>query len=432
MNQPRLIFVNRFFSPDESATSQLLTDLCAYLAARGWNVRVITSDRIRSIPHRALPREDRLEGVKVSRVWVANLGGEGSLAGRTIDYLCFYVGAFIMLLQHCRHGDIVIAKTDPPLIALPAALAARFRGARIVNWLQDLYPEVAVQLGVRVLRGLLGRILVSLRNRGLRRAAANVTIGQRMSDRVSAAGAENATIICIPNWSNEDEIRPVASTSSSFRQALGIPNEAFVLGYSGNLGRAHEWQTVFDAARLLRHRPEILFLFVGGGHESDRLKERVAKAGLANFVFQRHRPREELPDSLAAADAHWISLRPELEGLIVPSKFYGIAAAGRPLIAVVAPDGDIAQMVRWLDCGFVVEPGDAASMAAAIMTLAESPELRAHMGQRARAGLEANYTRHLALARWESLLSKIASDGETKNILPPTIDREAFSEDRLC
>ena len=143
--------------------------------------------------------------------------------------------------------------------------------------------------------------------------------------------------------------------------------DKFVVGYSGNLGRAHEFDTVLAAAERLRHAPRIVFLFIGGGQRMDDLARIVKARGLdATFRFVPYQDRTLLTHSLGVPDIHWISLKPAVEGMIVPSKFYGIAAAGRPIIAITARDGELARLVLEHECGLVVEPGQAEALADAI------------------------------------------------------------------
>jgi colanic acid biosynthesis glycosyl transferase WcaI len=104
---------------------------------------------------------------------------------------------------------------------------------------------------------------------------------------------------------------------------------------------------------------------------------------------------------------HWISLNPELEGLIVPSKFYGIAAAGKPIIVIAAKDGELARLVQQHDCGVVIAPGDAGALASTLLRLSSDPGVLAGMGMRARKMLEAHFTRHKGLERWRQLLEAL-------------------------
>jgi colanic acid biosynthesis glycosyl transferase WcaI len=404
MSRPRLLFVNRFYHPDHSATAQILTDLAEALVARGWSVGVIASRLRYDDSTASLPAREVHAGVAIRRVWSSRFGRAG-LIGRASDYLSFYITAFFAILGTARRGDLVIAKTDPPLLSVVASVAVRLRGAVLINWLQDLYPEVAAELGVGAMRGPLGRLLRVWRNASLRHARLNIAIGDRMAERIAAEGVPAAQIAVMPNWSDETAIRPIAREAVTLRDEWAF-GDAFVVGYSGNLGRAHEFETLLAAARLLAHREDIVFLMIGGGHESTRLAARVAQEGVADrFRFRPYQPRERLSDSLCAADVHWLSLRPEMEGLIVPSKFYGIAAAGRPVIAITDLDGEIARIVQREACGVAIAPGDAAGLAATIEDLARDPVRVAAMGDAARAVIEREFGRTDAFARWDQLFS---------------------------
>lgn len=402
MPRPRLLFVNRFYHPDHSATAQILTDLAEALAARGWDVSVIASRLRYDDPTASLPARDMHAGVTIRRIWSSRFGRAG-LIGRAIDYVSFYITAFFAILGTARRGDLVIAKTDPPLLSVVASIAVWLRGATLINWLQDLYPEVAAELGVGAMHGWLGRLLRRWRNGSLRRARLNIAIGERMAERIAAQGVPVSRIAVMPNWSDETAIRPIARAAVPLRDEWGF-GDAFVVGYSGNLGRAHEFETLLGAARLLAPRDDIVFLMIGGGHESARLAARVADEGLSHrFQFRPYQPRERLSESLGVADVHWLSLRPEMEGLIVPSKFYGIAAAGRPVIAVTDLDGEIARIVQREACGVAIAPGDSAGLAAGIEALARDPARVAAMGRAARAVLEREFGRGDAFTRWDRL-----------------------------
>jgi len=406
MSRGRILFVNRFYYPDHSATAQILTDLAEALASRGWTVCVIASQLRYDDPASKLKARDSRAGVEIHRVPTTRFGRSG-LAGRAIDYLSFYIMAFFATLAMARRGDTVVAKTDPPLLSVVMAVATGLRGVRLVNWLQDLYPEVAAELGVSVMRGPAGAVLRRLRNASLHRAILNVAIGERMSERLLAEGAPPAQVRVMHNWADDDAIRPVATSGLKLRNEWGL-RDAFVIGYSGNLGRAHEADTVLGAARLLGEGANIVFLMIGNGRESERLEARVAADGLsACFQFRPYQPREQLSESLGVADIHWLSLRPELEGLIVPSKFYGIAAAGRAVIALSHHEGEIGRLVTREDCGVVIAPGDSVRMAEVIKVLAGDPARVAAMGIAARAMIDRDYGRRAAFDRWDRLFTEI-------------------------
>ena len=264
----KLIFLNRYFYPDISATSQMLSALAFHLAAEGAEVHVIASRQGYEDPSaNAAARED-IDGVCVHRIWTSRFGRR-RLRGRAIDYLSFNLAAMIELFGVARRGDIVIAMTDPPMISVPAALVARLRGARLVNWLQDVFPDIAERVFIPL--GIAGDVARILRNFSLRRAAANVVLGDRMRDKLlSISGV--APVRVIHNWADGTVVEPVSNGSNPLREEWGLSGK-FVVAYSGNMGRAHEFETILNASKILRADERIVFLFIGGGHHREQLEK---------------------------------------------------------------------------------------------------------------------------------------------------------------
>ena len=290
----------------------MLSDLAFALAAAGETVTVITSRQLYDAPETVLADRETVKGVEIRRAWTTRFGRK-RLAGRAIDYLTFYVSAAWQLFRSTRRGDIVIAKTDPPMFSVVAAPIAQLKGAILVNWLQDIFPEVAEALGVgrSKLARFSHRAMRSLRNYSLRRAEVNVVLGERMAEHVEAQGIERARIRIIANWADGVQLKPVAPKDNPLRQAWGLSGK-FVAGYSGNLGRAHEYATLLDAMAVLasdtrRQCPaspdagrggetatgqeqEIVWLIIGGGALFETLKEEVARRGFSSVRFE---PRSE-------------------------------------------------------------------------------------------------------------------------------------------
>jgi glycosyltransferase involved in cell wall biosynthesis len=403
---PRLIFVNRFFCPGHSATSQILSDLAFHSASAGRDVHVVTSTQLYDDAKAALPVSEIINGVHVHRVPSTGFG-RNALLGRSIDYVSFYRSMWQCLVALAQQGDIIIAKTDPPLTSIIAMAAARRNRARLVNWLQDIYPETAVELGVPFMRGPLAASLTALRNRSLRQADATVVVGDLMARKVESLGAPSARVHVIPNWCDDEVIRPLAQSENPLRQTWGLAGQ-FVLGYSGNLGRAHEFQTVLAAAERLRNEPHFMFLMIGGGKRLEELAQAVKRQDLIrSFRFIPYQEQKMLSYSLAVADVHWLSLNSKLEGLLVPSKFYGIAAVGKPIIAIADKCGEIARLVQQHGCGIVIAPGDADALVDALRRFSNAPETISEMGRRARAMLDGHFTRQQALQRWSGLLDRL-------------------------
>ena len=399
----KIIFLNRFFYPDHSATSQLLADLAFHLADAGWDVSVICSRQRYDDPAAELPATEQVNSVQVYRVWTSRFGRH-NLIGRGLDYLSFYLSAAWRLYCLAREGDIVVAKTDPPMISVVAAWVARLRRANLVNWLQDLFPEVATALNIKGFDGALGRTLVGLRNRSLRQAKCNVVLGELMRQRLVMEGIAEGHIRVVHNWADGDAITPLLQAQNPLRKEWELEGR-FVVGYSGNLGRAHEFTTLLDAAEFLQQEEAIVFLFIGGGPQLPMVQKAVQERGLGNCMFRPYQPRERLQESLGLADLHLVVLRPELEGLIVPSKFYGIAAAGRPTVYVGDLQGEVAQIIMGGDAGTTVAIGNGEGLAEKIVGLYQNPVRCARLGQNARLLFEQRYSKQRALQAWCTILN---------------------------
>jgi glycosyltransferase involved in cell wall biosynthesis len=400
----RVIFVNRFFHPDHSATSQLASDLVFELAARGMSVLVITGRQRYDDAAAALPRVEEVRGVNILRVRTPTFG-RGNLGGRALDYLGFYLGSMWRVLRVARRGDVVVAMTDPPLLGVALWPAAALRGARLVHWLQDLFPEVAERLGVRAVKPIAG-MLRALRNAALRRGRATVVIGDVMGQLVQRECGREPTVIS--NWALEEDAAgdTTPRRDHPLRRKWGLGN-AFVVGYSGNMGRAHQLGGLIEAAALLKDEPGIVFLLVGDGAQRAALERAAQERGLANVQFRPYQLRSALRSSLTLPDIHVVSLDERLEGLIVPSKFVGVIALGKPVLWLGAKGGEVGQLVLQSGAGMVVPAGDAAALAAVIRAVAREPARLQTMEGKARSLWQNRFRRADALARWQQLLAGI-------------------------
>lgn len=407
----RAIFINRFFYPDHSATSQMLSDLAFGLAKRGISVTVISSRLAYGSGIMNAPSFETIQGVTVRRIWTTRFG-RSHLILRSIDYLSFYVAAALSLLRVTGRGDVVIAMTDPPMLSLFAAPITKLRGAFAINWVQDLFPEIAeaLDVGGKPAHRLFA-LLRNLRNVSLRCANRNVAIGEVMAQRLNQANITNVRVIS--NWADCNTLVPIAHENNHLRTSWDL-SERFVVGYSGNLGRAHDITILIEAIETLEraiahqvaHRP-VHWLFIGGGHALETLKREVYAHKLKSITFRPYQPREKLSESLSAADVHIVSLKPDLEGLIVPSKFYGIAAAGRTILNIGDRNGEIARLIDRHGCGTTIANGDSAALVAAIIAFANDPHRCSEMGQRARMACEVLYSKTAAIDAWSRLLEDV-------------------------
>ena len=402
----KIIFINRYFYPDHSATSQFLTDLSTYLAVHKMNISVFTSRQIYDDPRAHLQAREIHHGIQIERIWSTRFG-RNNLLGRTLDYISFYASAFCRVLFLIKSDDILVAKTDPPLISIVTAVACRLRNARQINWIQDLFPEVAKELQIKGINRFIFQVIRRVRNNSLHFASMNVTLSSDMKNLLVRQGISEERVTVIHNWADGSEIKPLDKSRNRLRQSWNLET-SFIVGYSGNVGRAHEFGTILDAAELLMKETTIIFLFMGGGAQLTWIKEEISRRKLENICIKPYQPRDVLKYSLTLPDVHLVTLNSKLEGLLVPSKFYGALAAGIPVIYIGNSEGAIGRIIRKSKCGFAVDNGQHDILVEKIKFLASNQSNLREMGINARQLLEKNFEKNLALANWKRTLESLA------------------------
>lgn len=389
----RILILNQAYHPDPAATAQHAHDLARALVARGHEVHVVASRSVYGASGAALPREETADGVAIHRVGLA-LFGKKSLAGRAADFALFHALASWRMLRLPKQ-DAVIALTTPPLIGLAGWLVTRLRGGRLVSWVMDLYPDVAVAGGVLKANGLPARLLGAVNRFTLRHSARVVVLGRCMRERVLALGVKEASLALIGPWAAEEE-----------RCAPVPAGRPLTVMYSGNLGLAHDTQAFKRAMLLLKDDASVRFVFSGGGKRRAHIEDFAARNALAQVSFLPYLPREQLARQLALADVHLISQLPAFTGMVVPSKLYGVLAIGRAAAVVAPADAEVARVVRENGCGGIFEPSEAGgeALAAWLRRLACDREEARRLGQAARQAHEREHAPPLRLAQWGGLL----------------------------
>jgi colanic acid biosynthesis glycosyl transferase WcaI len=397
----RILLINQFFYPDLSATAQLLTDLAVELVRRGEQVRVVTS-RGGYLGGVGLAAEEEHQGVRIHRVASTPFGR--SLPRRLGAYASFFAGAAAEVTRRER-PELVIALSTPPLLSLLGGAVGAARRARFIYWVQDLYPDVAVAFGVLPPRGPATRAFEQLSRASLRLADRVVAIGEVMGERLRAKGVDAERLRIIHNWS-DSAIGAVANDTNWFLDRHGLRGK-FVVQYSGNLGRGHEFGTLLNAAERLRHRTDVAFVVIGDGAKRAEIEGMIRARALTNVTLLPYQRREDLPFSLGASSLSVISLSDGLEGLIVPSKLYGILASGKPSLHFGSTRSEVAQVLAQERCGHAVAHGDVDGAVRRIEELAANPDEAAEMGRRGRAAFLARFERGLAMERWHALCREV-------------------------
>jgi glycosyltransferase involved in cell wall biosynthesis len=269
----------------------------------------------------------------------------------------------------------------------------------------DLYPEVAEALNVLPKSGPIHQAFHAIRDHGIRRADRVVVLGRLMGNKIRDLGVDPSRIEIVQNWADGDEIKPISRLDNWVRTDWELGSN-LVVGYSGNLGRAHEFDTMLGAAQRLRD-DGVSFLFIGNGPRKPEVEAAKRDRALSNVILKDLQPRENIPFSLTAPDVHILSLRPEMEGLMVPGKFYGAIATGRPIIFVGAPWGELSRIIRENKLGFSIEIGDVEGLTRVLQSLRDDEDQRTQLGENARRFFETHHSASKTLSQWSAVFHQL-------------------------
>ena len=378
----KILLLNQFFWPDSSATSQLLTDLARGLADRGHEVDVICAGG-----GYAVAEEGSAPPARIFRVGALPFV-RGPL-GRILSYLSFYISATLRGLTIDR-PDLVITLTTPPLLSLLGTLIKTLRGSRHFIWEMDIYPDVAVDLNYFRADGIIARVTGALADLSRQRADGVIALGECMKERLMRRGLPADRIFVADNWADGAAIRPITRP--------GDPDE-LVLLYSGNLGLAHDLGTLLGAIDALKHTDQFRFLFVGSGGRRKELEQFCAEHDVRSVELRPYAQRSDLGASLGAGDIGLVTQRNACCGSVVPSKVYGLLAAGRPILFIGPGEATPARIIQTHACGWHVDCGDVNALVRLLQHLAEHPQEVRAAGDRARQALLQEYDLPIGVAR---------------------------------
>ena len=289
--------------------------------------------------------------------------------------------------------DIVLTLTTPPLVSLLGTLVKQLRGVRHFVWEMDLYPDIAVDLRVLRPRSLTTKLIGWLADFSRKRADGIIALGEDMKARLVARGISEEKIVVAENWADGDEITPHP-----------FQDGPLVVHYSGTLGLAHEQHTVREGMRRLRGNRSFRFLFVGGGACHPVLEQFCRTNDVDTAEFRPYTKRCGLSTNLAEGHVGLVTQIPQTLGSIVPSKIYGIMAAGRPILFIGPRESTPARIIQQHGCGWHIDPGDSDSLVRLLQQLEGDRDLVKKAGARARDAFEKHYEKSIGAGRLLSIL----------------------------
>lgn len=401
----KVLLVNQFFHPDVAAVAQLMTDLAEDLTGKGVKVSVLCGRAKYSQEQNDTRASSHyLAQGKVYRVPALNLKGRSGVI-HALNYLSFLVPALLRALALPRH-DCVVVFTNPPLVALVGWFLKRLRGTKCVYVVEDLYPDVAIELGFLRRDGAVARLADRVSSFLLKHVDRVIALGEAMKQELFLKGVKEEKVVIIPNWADGSDIYPLEKSKNWFVEKHRLKGK-FVVQYSGHMGEGHDFLTILRAAEKLREHTGIAFLFIGDGPRQTEIREFKEHHKLDNVVLLPYQDRSTLKFSLGAADVALISLKSRLEPLMFPCKVYGIMASGRPFIYLGSENGEIGQIAQAAQCGYSIWSGDVEALRSLILDLSKNVSQLQEHGAKAREYFLKHFDRKLATARYYDMLQEV-------------------------
>lgn len=389
-----IIVISQFYGPDQSSVGQFLADFANGAAAAGHDVRVICGASDYSTPEVSAPAPTQR---RKSEAALEHSAGSGTIcvvkvrtatfsqskAKKLLSYATFYAGSLWRALWTPK-PDVVLTLTAPPGLAWIGWLVQRLRGCRHVTWEMDVYPDVAIALDIPV-AAWTSRMLDFPR----RRANTVIALGPCMKARLLQHRIIEDRIIVAENWADGQAITPLPFPEQRPLRIL----------YSGNFGFAHDVGTIRAVMERLANSPDFQFIFAGGGLARRELADFCRERGIGNVSFPGYVPLRDLGASLAEGHVGLVTQKPSTVGAVVPSKIYGLMAAGRPVLFIGPAAATPALLIRRFDCGWHLDCRDEGGVRSLLMHLLLHPEEIREKGRNGREAFIENYDRPAGVTR---------------------------------
>lgn len=400
-----LIIITQYFYPDIAATGLVLTELAEDLVKYNKKVRVLAGQpSYYSQKTRALSREE-YKGVQIKRFSYLRLSKDNLITRLIAQFSFFIIVLFYLLFSKIKFRNLLIV-SNPPSLPFVGYLLKKFKKFNFIYLVHDIYPDIAIKLGVLSEKSLFAKLMDWINRKSLTVADFVVVLGQDAKEIIFKKGLEFDKIKVITNWADADRIKWrkfIPKEKNKFLKKYNLENKFIVL-YTGNLGLTHNLMVIVDVAEKLKEYPEIQFIFVGSGGVKRKLENLVQKKNLKNVFFLPYQEEEIYSDVLSAGDLLLVTLAKGLTGFSVPSKTYIYLANGGPIAAMIDDKSETGRLIDQSQCGFRVEPGDADGFAKKVLEFYQNPELCDRCSQNARKVFGEKFERSIVTKKYLELL----------------------------
>lgn len=382
--------ISELYYPEQNATGYFMTGIAEGLVRGTETVSVICAQPSYNQRGEKAAKVEVRNGVSIRRCWSTTFDPK-RIFGRLVNFATTSLSLGFRALCSIKRNDRVLVVTNPPLLPFFVRVACYLKGAKFVLLVHDVYPDVFVPLGLLKPTHPLYRLMSWVNGKLYASSDAVVALGRDMAGLIASKSSGVANVSVISNWGNVDVIKPTAKGENALLRQLNLLDK-FVVHYSGNHGRTHDLLSLINAANLLKDESGIHFLFIGEGSGKSEAVARAEILGLSNVTFHSFVDRSELNTSLNASDVSVVAFKQGMSGISVPSRLYNLMAAGKPILAVVDDDSEVAEVVREAELGVTVRPESPSELAEQILALKNDPGLCARLAANSRREAVANYS----------------------------------------
>ncbi len=409
----KIVFVINYFHPDYASTGQLMTELCIHIKDE-FEITVIAAQPGYSQDTYSGKSKQKIEteywnGMKIVRVQLPQVNKRSKLS-RMKYILQYFVLANIALLKE-RSVDLIYTISQPPILGgLIGTIGKISKRSKHVYNIQDFNPEQAA--AVNYTGGTVHKIAKKIDQLNCRFSDHIILVGNDMKQTLENRFGKNHQLShsVINNWTDENEIIPLSKNNTNVSSFLKEHNleDKFVIMYSGNLGLYYDLENLIKVSSELQSIPDIHFLYIGEGASKKEMQDYVSKENLRNVTFLPYQPKESIKYSLNVADVHLVVNQKGIKGVSVPSKIYGVMAAGKPILGVLEQGSEAEFLISTSHSGLVSEPQDYVHFVENIKTIYNlTNEERLEMGMRGRQYLDAHLKKELSLNKYKKTLNDI-------------------------
>jgi len=402
---PKVLIFYHFLHPDDVVSAVLFTDLAVELAQRGWDVTAMPSNRSCWHSSTKYPAREVLKGVQIRRVWRPGFPQHTTL-GRFCN--AAWMALRWGLKAIAEKPDLVILGTDPVLSVTAASIWKILRPkTKVAHWCFDLYPEAAIADGILSRDSRFLALLKPILAHAYRSCDLLADLGPCMSKRLRVYGSQARQATVTP-WALAEPGHPVPVDRAERASIFG--SAPLALLYAGNFGRAHSSDVLLELARKLEPAGAKV-VFSVRGNKADALRRDAAS--ISNVTFAPFTDQEHLEKRLCSADIHVVSLRSDWTGMVVPSKFFGALAVGRPVLFAGSPDAAIAHWIREHKVGWVLTPDTLEAVAAELIEYCQEPERHEQMFRHCYAVYQTHFSKKLMVDQWDGELRALLGSART-------------------